>query len=153
SFAENCMAGRTSILSVAAVMFVMVSSASADTLPEFCASGGPRLWANLDACGWPGPRNTGYRAGTVSTNTSSGRIVTTGHTVIEGERISGRLIVRATNVTIRNSFISWDGGGASGRGVIVIAPGASATIDHVEIDGLNRTHACIWHEGKSATVS
>jgi hypothetical protein len=80
-------------------------------------------------------------------------MVTTDNTVIEGERISGRLIVRATNVTIRNSFISWDGGGAAGRGVIVIAPGGSATVDHVEIDGLNHTHACIWHEGTSATVS
>ena len=37
--------------------------------------------------------------------------------------------------------------------MIVISPGASATVDHVEIDGLNRTHACIWHEGTSATVS
>jgi hypothetical protein len=140
------------MLSLVAAMVVTGWSASADTKPEYCATGGPRLWANLDACGWPGPRNTGYRAGAVLTDTR-GRTVTTDNTVIEGERISGRLIVRAMNVTIRNSFVSWDGGGASGRGVIVIAPAASATVDHVEIDGLNRTHACIWHEGTSATVS
>jgi hypothetical protein len=146
------MATRTTILSFVAVMVVMGASASADTKPEYCAAGGPRLWANLDACGWPGPRHTGYRAGTVLTATK-GRTVTTDNTVIDGERISGRLIIRATNVTIRNSFVSWDGGGTSGRGVIVIAPGASATVDHVEIDGLNHTHACIWHEGVWATVS
>lgn len=146
------MARRASILSVVAALVVMGGSASADAQPAYCATGGPRLWANLDSCGWPGPRNTGYRAGTVLTDTG-GRTITTDNTVIEGKRISGRLIVRAANVTIRNSFISWDGGGANGRGVIFIAPGASATVEHVEIDGLNRTHACIWHEGTSATVS
>ena len=146
------MARRTSMLSFVAAMVVMGSSASADTQPEYCATGGPRLWADLDGCGWPEPRNTGYRAGTVLTNTS-GRMVTTDNTMIEGERISGRLIVRATNVTIRDSVISWDGGGVSGRGVIAVARGASATVDHVEIDGLKHTHACVWHEGTSVTVS
>jgi len=139
------------MLSFVAAMVVTGLSASADAQPAYCATGGPQLWTNLDACGWPGPRNTGYRAGTVLTN-SSGRTVTVNNTVIENQRINGRLIIRAQNVTVRNSFISWDGGGVSGRGVITIAPGASAIIDRVEIDGRNHTHACVWHEGTSATV-
>jgi len=120
--------------------------------PSYCATGGPQLWANLEACGWPGPANTGYPAGTTLTNTA-GRIVTTSNTVINGERISGQLIIRAANVTVKNSYISWDGGGVSGRGVIQIDPGASATIDHVEINGLNHTHACVWHSGTSMTAT
>ena len=53
------MASRTSMLSVVAAMVVMGASASADTQPEYCATGGPRLWANLEACAWPGSGNTG----------------------------------------------------------------------------------------------
>ena len=77
---------------------------------------------------------------------------TTNNAVINGERISGQLVIRAQNVTVKNSYISWDGGGTGGSGVIKIEAGFSATIDHVEINGLNHTHACIWHEGSSMTA-
>jgi hypothetical protein len=120
--------------------------------PSYCTTGGPQLWANLEACGWPGPANTGYPTGMVLTNTT-GRVITTNNTVIDGERINGQLVIRATNVTVRNSYISWDGGGAGGSGVIKVEVGASVTIDHVEINGLNHTHACVWHEGSAMTAT
>lgn len=149
------MSTRSSILGSVVALWVLGSLSvflNAQGQPSYCTTGGPQLWANLGTCGWPGPTNTGYPAGTTLTNTS-GRTITTNNTVVSGERISGQLIIRATNVTIRNSYISWDGGGASGRGVIKVELGASATIDHVEINGLNHTHACIWHEGSSMTAT
>jgi hypothetical protein len=136
------------VLSVAGGLGVILN---AQTQPSYCTTGGPQLWANLATCGWPSPTNTGYPAGTTLTNTT-GRTITTNNAVISGERISGQLIISATNVTVRNSSISWDGGGAGGSGVIKVEVGASATIDHVEINGLNHTHACVWHEGNSMTA-
>jgi Ca2+-binding RTX toxin-like protein len=126
-------------------------TAAAQRAPAFCANGGAQLWANLAACGWPGRVNTGVPAGTSLRNTT-GRAITRDNTVINGERINGQLIVRAKNVTIRNSSISWDGGGANASGVIKIEGGYSATISHVEINGKNHTHACIWHEGAKMTA-
>jgi hypothetical protein len=104
------------------------------------------LWSNLEACGWPGPGNTGPAAG-VALKAASGRTIRTDNTVISGELITGALVVAARNVTIRDSRLRHDGGGVGGSGVIKILAGASATIERVEIDGLNHTHACIWHEG------
>ena len=129
------------------------SSAVAAALPAYCATGGPQLWQNLASCGWPGPSNTGFPSGTTLKNTT-GRTITTNNAVIEGERISGQLKIRAQNVTIKNSYISYDGGGAGGSGVISIDPGFNASIDHVsEINGLNHTHTCIWHEGSNMTAT
>lgn len=120
-----------------------------------CAAGGSELWNNLEACGWPGPSNTGpdlsQCPGGVLTNNAgaTNRVITitTPGTVISCQKITGGLQIAAQNVTIKHSIISYDGGGAGGSGVININDGASATIDHVELNGLNHTHACIWNEG------
>lgn len=147
------MSTRSSIIGGVVVLCLLGSpSVFLNAQASYCTTGGPQLWANLGTCGWPGPTNTGYPAGTTLTNTN-GRIITTNNAVINGERINGQLVIRATNVTIKNSYISWDGGGAGGSGVIKIEVGASATIDHVEMNGLNHTHACIWHEGSSMTAT
>jgi hypothetical protein len=80
--------------------------------------------------------------------------ISTPGTVISCENITGNLQIAAPNVTIVNSIVSYDGGGVGGSGVISINDGASATVDHVEINSLNHTHACIWDEGvKGATVA
>lgn len=56
-------------------------------------------------CGYPDETNTGVPAGIVLT--SSGSItVTTAGTVIDKKDISGQVIIRANNVTIRNSRIT-----------------------------------------------
>jgi hypothetical protein len=44
-------------------------------------------------------------------------------------------------------------GGAGGSGVVNINPGFSATVDHCTLDGLNATHACVWHEGSTMTAT
>ncbi len=111
-----------------------------------CASA--QVWANLAACGWPGPGNTGYPAGQTFV-AKSAVVVTVDNTVIDGWKVTGGIQVRAKNVTIRNSWVTMSAGGRSGSGVININPGASATIQRTTIDGLNATHTCIWHEGTS----
>lgn len=125
------------------------------TPPADCAR---QVWENLEACGWPGLTNTGYPANQAFTNTN-GRTITADNTVIDGEKITGRLTINAKNVAIRNSWIisnsasgSSGNSGTNGTGVIKILKGASATIDRVTIDGGNNTHACIWHEGASMVV-
>ena len=74
-------------------------------------------------------------------------------TVVDGYKISGGVTVNAKNVVIRNSWITNSAGGVNGTGVVKILQGASATIDHNLLDGLNATHACIWHEGASMVAT
>jgi len=112
-----------------------------------------KVWSNLVACGWPGPGNTGYPAGTSFTQTKdSTYTVTADNTVIDGWRVTGGIEVAAKNVTIRNSWVTKSAGGANGSGVVNVHPGKSATIEHNLLDGLNATHSCIWHEGSSMTA-
>jgi len=118
------------------------------------------VWQSLEACGWPGPSNTGpdlsqCPGGVLTTNSGSTTrtiTVTTPGAVISCQTITGGLQIAAQNVTIKNSIISYDGGGAGGSGVININDGASATVDHVELNGLDHTHACIWDEGVKGTT-
>lgn len=111
------------------------------------------VWDDLSGCGWPGPGNTGYPAGTAFSRTvSNGVVVTTDNTVIDGWDVRGGIEVRARNVVIRNSRVTMSAGGADGSGVVSIRPGASATIERTTLNGLNATHACVWHEGSSMKV-
>lgn len=118
------------------------------------------VWASLEACGWPGPTNTGpilsQCPGGVLTNNSGATTrtiaITTPNTVISCQNITGSLQIMAQNVTIINSIIAYDGGGAGGTGVININDGASATVQNVELNGLDHTHACIWDEGVKGTT-
>jgi hypothetical protein len=116
-------------------------------------------WSTLEACGWPGPANTGYRTAacpnglTVNSGSTTRVIsVTKDSTVLSCQRITGSLDVQAKNVVIKDSYVSYDGGGVGGSGVIKIEDGASATVDHVEVNGLNHTHSCVWLQGTAATV-
>ncbi len=120
--------------------------------PAFCATGGSALWSDLEACGWPGSGNTGVPAG-LTLRSTSGRRITVDNTVIDGESISGSLVIDAHNVTVRNSHIDYSGPGGGGSGAIKILSGASATVDHVEIDGNAAVHTCIWHEGAAVSVN
>ena len=56
------------------------------------------------------------------------------------------LDIRAKRVVVKNSRVRYDGGGRNGSGVIKIQNGRDATIDHVELNGSNHTHACVWHQ-------
>ncbi len=117
-------------------------------------------WASLEACGFPGAKNTGYEAsacpnGLTANSGATTRVVnvTQDNTVISCQRITGKLNITAKNVTVKNSYISYDGGGAGGSGVIGIYGTGTATIDHVEVNGLNHTHACVWHEGSAVSIN
>ena len=129
------------------------------TASTVASSGCANPWANLEGCGWPGPGNTGPRLGNCpngltadSGSTTREITVSTDGAVISCQRITGALIITGRNVIIRDSVVSHDGGGDGGSGVIVVDNGGSATIERVETDGLNRTHACVWHEGSAVTV-
>lgn len=114
-----------------------------------------QVWQNLEVCGWPGPANTGYPSGT-QLRATQGRTISVDNTIIDGEKITGGLVVAAKNVIVRNSWIisSFGTGEAvNGTGVINIRPGASATIEHSVLDGSNRTHAGIWYEGVSLVAT
>jgi Domain of unknown function (DUF4082) len=112
------------------------------------------VWSNLTTCGWPGAANTGYPDGQVFAKTVTGGLtVSVDGTVIDGYKISGGVTVNAKNVVIRNSWITNSAGGVDGTGVVKILQGASANIDHNLLDGLNATHACIWHEGASMVAT
>ena len=138
---------RNGIICVVALLAFAHNAAAVD-----CKNG---VWQSLEACGWPGPANTGpdlsqCPGGVLTANSGSAtRTITIGTsgTVISCQNITGGLEITAQNVTIKNSIISFNGGGAGGSGVININDGASATIDHVELNGLDRTHSCIWDEG------
>jgi parallel beta-helix repeat protein len=113
-----------------------------------------QVWQNLEACGWSGPANTGYSSGT-TLRASQGRTISADNTVIDGEKITGGLVISAKNVIVRNSWIiSSFGTGTTvnGTGVVKILSGASATIDHCTLDGSNRTHAGVWFEGANLVV-
>ena len=120
------------------------------------------VWQSLEACGWPGPANTGpdlsqcpggVLTATGGANTGTITVSTPG-AVISCQNITGGLQITAQNVTVKNSIVAYDGGGAGGTGVININDGASATVDHVELNGLDHTHACIWDEGvKGSTLA
>jgi hypothetical protein len=110
-----------------------------------------QVWQNLEVCGWPGPSNSGVKAG-AQLGATSGRTITIDGTVIDSEKITGGLQINAKNVVVRNSWIisSYGTGQAvNGTGVIKIWAGATATIENSTLDGSNRTHAGIWDEGAS----
>jgi hypothetical protein len=77
--------------------------------------------------------------------------ITQDDTVLNCKQIYGLVDVKARNVTISNSTVAYDTGlkgtAANGTAPIKIEDGASATVDHVEIDGRIGTHACIWNQG------
>jgi hypothetical protein len=124
----------------------------------------PDVWSTLEACGWPGPNNTGpdlsscpNRALTDMGGSNTQTIaVDRDAAVIECANVRGTLRVTAKNVIIRNSRVAYDSGkrgeAANATAPIWVADGASVTIENVEIDGLEGSHACIWHQGASMTA-
>jgi hypothetical protein len=140
------------------------SSPPTSAPPAACAMGGRYLWSNLEACGWPGPATTGPAASqcpggklTVNAGGASRMItISNANAVISCQNITGCLDVVAPDVRISNVQIACTSGktgeAANGTGVIKIEDGASATISHVAIDGMDGVHACIWHQGTAMTA-
>jgi hypothetical protein len=154
----------------ASLLFPAAASASTQHLAAVtgssaCARGGAGLWANLAACGWPGPSNTGpqlahcphHRLAPMGGGLSSVIVIRTPGAVISCRRVTGMVYIEARNVTVKNSSIISSSGragvAANGTADITVADGASATVDHVAINGDDGVHACIWHQGTRLTVN
>lgn len=63
---------------------------------------GPDPWGGC----FPGPSNTGIPAGTALTNYTGACTVTTANTTIDSKTMNCNLIIRAANVTVKNSKIN-----------------------------------------------
>jgi hypothetical protein len=85
--------------------------------------------------GWPGPSNTGVPPGT-ALRPSGDITINTAGTVIDGLDVSGCILVRASNVTIKRTRVR----GACWGGAIDTDYGAyrNIMISDVEIDGLGQ---------------
>lgn len=104
------------------------------------------VWKNLEKCGWPGPKNTGYPAGKKLKNTPS-RTITQDGTVIKGEKIGDDgLTIGAKDVVVKKSWIIKRSGG-EGQGVVKVLPGASVKIIRSRLDGSGATKAGIMYDG------
>jgi hypothetical protein len=143
------------------------AAAAARTRPAYCGHGGPRLWANLAACGWPGPASTGpdlrhcpgHRLVPRGVNPDGAIVIRKRGTVLRCEQILGRLQVEARDVLIQDSTVrSHNPGRPTGddlwdaTAAILVNQGASATVNRVTINGGNGVHACIWDEGNPLTA-
>ena len=67
--------------------------------------GGADPWGTC----WPGPNNTGVRAGTTLTTYTGPTTITTAGTVIDSKLITGCLNIKANNVVIKNSRVQSKG--------------------------------------------
>jgi hypothetical protein len=116
----------------------------------------------LEACGWPGPKNTGPDLSKCPNGLAMMGSMQMPMPVIELDQpgatvscaqIYGELHITAQNVTVQNVSIAYNSGktgeAANGTAPIVVDDGGSAVIDHVGINGLVGVHACIWHQGTS----
>jgi hypothetical protein len=142
----------------------VASPRASERVPVACADNGSYVWSHLVACGWPGPTNTGPSVSscagkTLAVNSGSpSRVihVTTPNSLVSCQNVTGCLSIEAAHVTVRNVKIACRSGrtgtNANGTSVISVNDGASATIDHVEINGMSGVHACIWHQGTALTA-
>lgn len=99
--------------------------------------------------GRPGPSNTGVPAGTSLTVVNGDVVVTANGTVINGQDIKGALIIKASNVTVRNSLIE---GSANSDSVVV----SSGTGILLEDDEVAVAHPVVSHDAmsvKNATLN
>lgn len=131
---------------------------------DFCHNGGARLWAHLAACGWPGRANTGPQLShcpghlltPLGSDLGHAIVISQANAVISCQKITGMLDIKAANVTVKDSTIISNSGrqgtAANGTAAIYVEDGASAVVDHVEINGDNGVHACIWHQGTQLAV-
>jgi hypothetical protein len=88
---------------------------------------------------WPGPDSTGVPAGTVLTRSGPLDLRHDGQ-VVDGLDVEGCVLVRASNVTIRNTRISCAGPAFAIR---MLGAADDLLVEDVEIDGGGRTAAAI----------
>ncbi|MDB5184303.1 MAG: clumping factor [Candidatus Saccharibacteria bacterium] len=127
-----------------------------------CASGGAYLWSHLEACGWPGPTNTGPIANTtLAVGVNGERDITTSNTTLQNETFSGNIVIGGTasknvpvsNVTVKNVLLNFQGKGSAGNSAIRITSAASnVKIQNVRVVGGGKVHLCISTKGHDITI-
>ena len=98
--------------------------------PSAPTTSAPQPPTSAPSTGKPGASNTGVPAGTTLTRYTGPRTITAAGTVIDSKDVSGGLVIRAKNVTIRNSKIHDDPSAVAG---VFVDGGGSATIVDSEI--------------------
>jgi hypothetical protein len=90
--------------------------------------------ASPHLCGYPDTTNTGITPGTTLTTSGSVSVTQDGMIVQDLSITNGTIDISAKNVAVRNVRITRD---SPELWAIIVRPGASAKIDHVEISGLD----------------
>lgn len=106
------------------------SSAPAQTGTPASPTRPPPVRSSSPSSSKPGPSNTGVPAGIRLTAYTGPLTITTAGTVIDSMDITGALVIRAKDVTIRNSRIHDDPGAVGG---VYVEDSGSATITDSEI--------------------
>lgn len=107
-------------------------SASATPSPTPTPTVTPSPTATPSPAGYPDANSTGVPAGTTLTAYTGPATITTAGTVIDGKRVTSCLVIKANNVTIRNSLIISDG---CYFNVLSDNGNTGLTLTDVEIDG------------------
>ncbi len=111
-----------------------VVSAEQGGTPENC-------FANPEACGYPGPNNTGV-ANCAELPKSSGSKTITKSETIENTNITGSVTVTASGVTLNHDCVIFNGGEAEGSAAVVLESAASNfTISNTTVRAENTTSA------------
>jgi hypothetical protein len=121
-----------------AVRFVSGSGRSCPAYPNF-----------------PDASCTGAPAGTALTVKNGNQTISTAGTVIDGWDVHGKIIINATNVTVKNSIVRGPAAGGCSNGAAIEINQTGALIQDVEVLMENPT-ACldgIWTFGDGATLT
>jgi hypothetical protein len=134
---ESAPVTVTQTATVTATVTQTVTSSSPPSTPTTSTSAPPPVTTTPTttstappSTGWPDASNTGVPDG-VSLTASGSITVTAANTVIDGKNITGGVLIKAANVTIKNSRIAGSAGGAS----CVFVQSGSVTIQDSEIVG------------------
>lgn len=84
------------------------STSPSSPTPSPSSTSGPttNCIANPARCGFPDATNTGVPAGTQLTAVNGDLTITTANTVVTGKDVNGCIVVKASNVVIRNSRVN-----------------------------------------------
>lgn len=148
-----------------------VGTAASEQTPvikaEEVKSGTPiECFGKEEACGYPGPQDTGVEAGVTLTTHAGSVVVSSAGTTVKDEKIEGNLEIAANNVTVENVEVvtqsqkevcektgSTESGGAiqvQGHGVGEAELSTGIVIRHVTVHGV--TQGCPESLGEGITM-
>jgi hypothetical protein len=105
-------------------------------------SGTPKnCFASPEACGYPGPKNTGVENCSALPKSSGTKTITKSET-IENTNITGYVVVAASGVTLNHDCVVFNGGEAEGSAAVVLESAATNfTISNTTVRAENTTSA------------